>query len=50
MNLVISDFAALSGGSRWEKEEAGTEQESSNHGFIPCLGSFGGRKHIPGCS
>lgn len=24
MNLVISDFAALSGGSRWDKEEAGT--------------------------
>lgn len=39
MNLVISDFAALLGSSRWEEEEAGTEQESSNCGFIPCLGS-----------
>lgn len=39
MNWVISDFAALLGGSRWGKEETGTEQESSNHGFIPCLGS-----------
>lgn len=38
MNWVISDFAALLGGSRWGKEEAGSEQESSNHGFILCPG------------
>lgn len=39
MNLVISDFAALWGGSCWGREEAGTEQGSSNRGFIPCLRS-----------
>lgn len=50
MNWVISDFAALLGGSGWGREGAGSEQGSSNRGFVPSPGcSEGCKEPVPGC-